>query len=113
MLEKIIFAAPNAVRALLNALPVLGRNVRPNLACAIGFLAGGIGLAIYFRTAIDLILPLGLAIVAGLLTAKYFGVELGWLAGAVLASLYGYARALNSNRRRASVTPAVPATTGT
>jgi hypothetical protein len=84
-----------------NALPPVGRKTRPNLASAIGFLFGGLGLAIYFRTVIDLFLPVAFAIVAQLIVWKELGAgfELGWLTGAVIAALYAFFRAQNPNSR--------------
>src|SRR4051812_36537678 len=80
-------------------LPPVSRRTRPNLACGIGFVLGGVGLGIYFRTVIDFIVPIALAIVAVIVTLKWIGADtgLGWLPGAVIASLYGYFRSLKSN----------------
>ena len=75
-------------------LPTL-RRTNEQLACAIGFLFGGIGLAIYFRSFVDLIAPIAIAIVA----IAIIGPAGGWLAGAVIAAIYGFSRAQDSNRR--------------
>ncbi|MEI2777483.1 MAG: hypothetical protein V9G19_16195 [Tetrasphaera sp.] len=64
------------------------------LAAVIGFLAGGIGLAIYFRNIIDLLLPLGIAIVAVAILG-----DPGWLAGAVLSAIYGFYRVVEAEGR--------------
>jgi hypothetical protein len=58
-------------------------------------------LAIYFRSFVDFIAPIAIAIVASLVVVKMVGVgtELGWLAGAIIASLYGLSRSQDSNQR--------------
>jgi hypothetical protein len=92
---------------LWSNLPTL-RRTNPQWAAGIGFLFGGIGLAIYFRSFIDLIAPLAIAIVA----AVFIGPAAGWLAGAVIAAIYGFSRAQDSNRRldkQDAESPPVPA----
>jgi hypothetical protein len=87
-------------KEIWDRFPPLTRRTNPNWAAAIGFFFGGIGLAIYFRSFVDFIAPIAIAIVAALLAAKLFGVaELGWLAGAIIASLYGLSRSQDANRR--------------
>jgi hypothetical protein len=51
---------------------------------------------------IDLIVPLalGLGLTVALNRAAGLGPTLSWLAGAVLAALYGYFRSNDSNRKR-------------
>jgi hypothetical protein len=85
-------------------LPTL-RRTSPQWAAAIGFVFGGIGLAIYFRSFVDFIAPIAIAIVAIILVG-----EVGWLAGAIIAAIYGFSRSHDSNRRldEAEASPAVP-----
>jgi hypothetical protein len=105
------------VKAIWERFPTV-RRTRPQWAAAIGFFFGGIGLAIYFRSFVDFIAPLAIAIVASLavVTLVGAGTELGWLAGAIIASLYGLSRSHDSNRRldeegqTAPIVPASPAT---
>ncbi len=66
--------------------PVTGKNA--GVACVIGFIFGGIGLAIYFKNIIDLVFPVAIFVVL----ASLLGVDLGWLAGALLVAIYGYFR---------------------
>ena len=88
------------VGALLRQLPPLGQRRNPTIASVVGFALGGIGLAIYLRSFIDFIVPVLLG--AAML---YFVGDLGWLAGAALASAWGYARVTVSNHALDSTTP--------
>lgn len=94
----------------LAKLPVLTKERSPNVAAAVGFLLGGIGLGIYFRSFIDFLLPLAIVIaLVATSSAVATGLSsLGWVAGAVIAGLYGYFRARQSNERRSAHT-ATPA----
>jgi hypothetical protein len=89
----------------LAKLPALGKDRSPNVAAAIGFCFGGLGLGLYFRSFIDFVLPvaitIGLVVMTGALGAA--AASLGWLAGAITASLYGYYRAQQSNEVRSAV----------
>ena len=84
----------------LDMLPVLKDNKDPGKAAVIGFVTGGIGLSIYFRSLIDALVPvvyvLYLAVVIGFEQAAAFGP----LLGAIVSGVYGYARVQNSNARR-------------
>lgn len=71
------------------------RRTNPNWATVIGFVAGGIGLAIYFRTLVDLLVPVFAAIILTLVIGDF-----GWFVGAFFAACYGYFRAAESNARR-------------
>jgi hypothetical protein len=85
------------IEKLMNSLPPIHSPKNPSLALIIGFVAGGIGLGIYFRTVVDFMLPLGIAVA----TVHVFG-DYGVLGGGIMASLYGFFRALNSNKRLGS-----------
>jgi len=75
------------IEKLMKGLPpVKGKSA--GAACLIGFMFGGLGLAIYFRNVVDAFLPVGVAIVASV----YVGVDIGLLAGGIVAALYGYRR---------------------
>lgn len=104
-------SSPHA--ALPTMFPPLTRPRSPGLAALIGFLTGGIGLAIYFRSLPDLfpVEVVATIVVVGSLIA---GVELleAWRLAAIPAAIvgasYGFWRAQSSNRRRAtSIVPAV------
>jgi hypothetical protein len=84
------------VEQVLNKLPPLKRKTNANVACLIGFLAGGIGLAIYFRTFVDFVIPMAIA----LATAFAFA-DVGIIGGAIVAAIYGFARSHSSNARLA------------
>ena len=66
--------------------PAYGKDA--GVACIIGFVFGGLGLAIYLRNVVDLVFPVAIT----LFVSAFLGVQLGWLAGAIVASLYGYFR---------------------
>ena len=101
-------------KAVWASFPVLGRRTSPQWAAVFGFVLGGIGLGLYFRSFIDFIVPIAIAIIASLVTIKMVGadIQLGWLPGAIIASLYGTFRSTDSNRRideqarQSRVTPA-------
>lgn len=73
-------------------LPPLSTERNPNVACLVGFLFGGIGIGIYFRSFVDFVLLLG-TVIALTVTLG----EIGYLGGMVVAALYGYFRVLSSN----------------
>jgi hypothetical protein len=80
-------------------LPVLKKRKNPTIALIVGFLAGGIGLAIYFRKVIDFFIPLFAVIVIEILHTQFQGQGFIYvLAGAVVAAAYGYLRAMYSNQ---------------
>lgn len=78
---------------LFNQLPTLKKHKSENWAAVIGLLFGGIGLAIYFKSIVDLLFLVVVAVV--LITA---GHEFGWVIGALLSSTYGWFRAHKSNQ---------------
>jgi hypothetical protein len=88
------------VEALLHQLPPFSQRRNPTIAAVMGFALGGIGLAIYLRSFIDFIVPLLLGVVM-----IHFVGDVGWLAGAALASAWGYARVTVSNQALDSTTP--------
>ena len=93
----------NFIKQLLESLEPVGRDTNPNLACVIGFLFGGVGLAVYFRTVVDLVIPVAIVLFAAV-SITALGA-LGWVAGAIVAAVYGYLRAVTSNEKRASLQP--------
>lgn len=100
------------VDKILDRLNVLHAAKNENIAAAVGFLFGGIGLGIYFRSFIDVVIPIVTFVVLTYIsqTAADIATTYSWLAGAIFASLYGYARVRNSNARLAkALGPAVPA----
>jgi hypothetical protein len=99
-----------AIKAL-SKLPVLKKERNPNVAGAIGFLLGGVGLGIYFRSFIDFLVPLGIVVALVAMSSSIAAglASLGWLGGAVIAGLYGYYRARQSNERRSPDSATTPA----
>lgn len=89
MIEKIF--------AVLDKLPPLKKEKNPNLAAIIGFLFGGIGLLIYGFSFIDMLIGISITILVWL---SFQGIDplLGYFGGMIVAGLYGYFRALSSNR---------------
>ena len=83
--------------SVLDHLEPLGREVNPQVAAALGLCCGGIGLGLYFWSFIDALVPLILAILMIVLFAWF--APLGVLGGALVAAVYGYMRAVNSNAR--------------
>jgi hypothetical protein len=81
---------------------------KPANAAIVGFLFGGIGLGLYFRSWIDFLAPVGFtvatAVVAAMTTQQ---AGLGYLSGCLIAARWGYYRARQSNARlAAAATPA-------
>ncbi|WP_433802942.1 hypothetical protein [Actinomycetospora sp. CA-084318] len=78
----------DAIETLMRKLPAPhGKNA--GVAAGIGLVFGGIGLAVYFRNIIDLILPVGIFLALAVVLGDY-----GVLAGAVIAAVYGYYRVI-------------------
>jgi hypothetical protein len=90
MIDKIL--------GVLDKLPPLKKEKNPNVAAIIGFFLGGIGLLIYGFSFIDLLIGIAITIVAWL-SFQNIDPLLGYFSGMIIAGLYGYFRALNSNRR--------------
>jgi hypothetical protein len=86
-----------SLSSILSWLPPLRKPKNPSVALVVGFVAGGIGLGVYFLSLVDVIIPVATVIVL----AKVVGPA-GVLGGAIVAALYGYARALSSNQRIAA-----------
>jgi hypothetical protein len=85
------------IELLIGWLPVLPQKRDPKTAAAIGFLFGGIGLAIYFRSVVDAIIPIVVSFVCVMVIPDIAGLD--WLAGATIASAYGRQRVQDSNAR--------------
>ncbi len=77
---------------LLDALPTLKSKKSPMLAFFIGGLFGFLGCSIYFQTIEDLIIPLAISILLILPMVTIVVIPL-------ITGLYGYFRAVNSNKR--------------
>ena len=106
---------PEWIDKILNKLHVLHAKKSENLSALLGFLFGGIGLGIYFRSFIDVLIPVVTLVVLTALSERAADVAAtyGWLMGAIFSSLYGYLRARNSNERLdAEGAEALPAPTG-
>ena len=91
----------DAIFSVLDKLPPLRKEKNPNLAAAIGFMFGGIGLLFYGFAFIDMLFALGLFV---LLFVVLQGIDpsIGFLVGAIISGLYGYFRALSSNKKLGS-----------
>jgi hypothetical protein len=81
----------------LQYLPPLRGKKNPIWALAIGFLTGGVGLGIYFRSLIDSLVPILLTIGVGYYSDQ--ALYLGWMLGPSVTAVYGYARVQDSNLR--------------
>jgi hypothetical protein len=86
------------IEKMMMRLPsVRGKNAA--IACIVGFMFGGIGLAVYFRNVVDLFFPVAVAIAASLV----IGLDVGWLAGALVTALYGYFRVQLSDQQTSQI----------
>jgi hypothetical protein len=89
----------NTTQKILDQLPVLKKRKEPTVALVIGLLFGGLGLGIYFRSIVDFVAPIATFFA---LTFVSYGAQiqnLGLIGGALVAAVYGYFRAQNSNER--------------
>lgn len=84
----------DGIENFMKKLPAIGRNTNPSLAAILGLVLGGVALGIYFRSFIDFVVPVGIAI----LLAVIIG-DVGWIGGAVIASVWGFFRSQESNER--------------
>jgi len=86
---------------MLDRLAVLHAMKSAGLAAVLGFAFGGVGLGIYFRSFVDFLIPIALVITATVLSTGFAQLDpqIGVLAGAIVASLFGYFRVENSNLR--------------
>ena len=91
---------PEFIARLLDIMPPLKNPKNPGKASVIGFLTGGIGLGVYFRSFLDVVVPVVLYLVLTVTSAQV--LSLGWIAGAAVAGYYGYVRAAHSNARLAA-----------
>jgi hypothetical protein len=87
----------DTITTFFNKLPALRKDKSPNVAGVIGFLFGGVGLAFYFWSFIDLLFPVTVVVCLAVVLKGA-----GWLVGALLAGTYGYFRAQTSNATRAA-----------
>lgn len=85
----------DAIERIMTGLPVLHDDKSPDLAAFLAFLGGGIALGIYFRSMIDFFIPVAIAVALSVV----FG-DAGFFGGALVACLYGFFRAQDSNQRR-------------
>jgi hypothetical protein len=77
-------------------LPPLKRERHPMAAAVLGFLFGGIGLAIYLRSWVDA--GLAVASIVALDVVVSMGLEVGMLPILLALAQYGFVRAEASNR---------------
>jgi hypothetical protein len=93
----------DAIFKFMERLPPLKDEKSPGLASALGFVFGGIGLGLYFLSFVDFLIPIGIVILATIVLGAVsadLGI-LGLIGGAIVAALWGYFRAINSNERLA------------
>jgi hypothetical protein len=88
----------NKILEILDKLPPLRKEKNPNVAAIIGGLFGGIGLLFYGFSFIDLLIGISIPNLAWL-SFRNIDPLLGYFGGMLIAGLYGYFRALSSNRR--------------
>jgi hypothetical protein len=89
----------DTITKVMDKAAPLKRHKNPQLAAVIGFVLGGIGLGIYFMSFVDFLIPVGIAIAATVTFSALNTGLIGLLAGAIIAALWGYFRAINSNER--------------
>jgi hypothetical protein len=83
----------------LTKLPPLHKKKDPAWAIVVGFLTGGIGLGVYFRSLLDALIPVLLFV--GVLVFCQQAQVLGWTLGPIVVAVYGFARVQESNERLA------------
>ena len=83
--------------ALVDKMPPLKKIKNPKVAAVAGFALGGIGLALYFGTIIDFLVPVFIWIVM-MVVALPTGETL-IVAAPVFCAIFGYRRAMSSNAK--------------
>lgn len=84
-------------------LPPTRKERNPVTAAIIGFLFGGIGLGLYFKSVIDFLIPVGFAVATAVVAAAASAPSsAGFLGGCMIAARWGYYRARQSNARLAT-----------
>lgn len=84
-------------------LPPTHKERNPVTAAIIGFLFGGIGLGLYFKSVIDFLIPVGFAVATAVVAAAASAPSgAGFLGGCMIAARWGYYRARQSNARLAT-----------
>ena len=84
---------------MLCSLPVLKETKSPVAAMIIGFLFGGLGLAIYFRKIVDFFIPVLVAAVLSVPLSLLYGQGMIIiLCASAAVAAYGYLRASSSNK---------------
>jgi hypothetical protein len=83
-------------------LPATRKQRSPVTAAIIGFLFGGIGLGLYFKSVLDFLIPVAFAVATvALAAAASAPSSTGYLGGCMIAARWGYYRARQSNARLA------------
>ena len=101
----VLAAAPLAARAgprlsrPFARLPVLDQRTPPWLAALLGYVLGGVGVALAFRTTPDILAGIVLLIPLGLASTEESGLAWWYWVFAALAALYALLRAETGNRR--------------
>jgi len=86
------------IKNMLLEMAPLRAEKSPQAAAFLGFVLGGVGLGLYFLSFVDALIPLGIAIAITVVAdVAKLDVTFGFLAGGIIASLYGYFRAETSN----------------
>jgi hypothetical protein len=83
----------------MKKLPPLDKPKNPAVAIVVGFLSGGIGLGIYLRSFVDVLIPILLFIGVSVFCQQ--AAALGVALGPTVVAVYGYARVQESNERLA------------
>jgi hypothetical protein len=100
-------AGVDLIWGLLDRLPVLERRGKPLLAAVLGFLFGGLGLALYLRRSVDVIVGIVLLVPLSIAGSQLDTGQQGadeslpawiWIFQA-LSALYSFLRVISSNRR--------------
>ncbi len=76
------------IESLMRKLPAPPPGRSPAIACVLGVLLGGLGLAIYLKNVVDFVLPVLMVIILSI----FLGADVGIVGGALFAGLYGYFR---------------------
>lgn len=84
----------NFIFKLLDKIEPLKKKKNPSIALIVGFIFGGVGLCIYFRTVIDILITVSISVLLAV-TLNFGGV----LLGATVSGLWGYFRVIASNEK--------------
>jgi hypothetical protein len=90
-------------KSLFGRMAPLSQARNPQAAALLGFLFGGIGLGVYFRSFVDFLVPILITVLVFMFVPAVLQLDewTAMLLGSIISALWGYFRALDSNARQA------------